>query len=141
MLYSLFDAGTIDWIVGLTEQQIITTASLFANTTFYASIAYTLFIAGLVCTAISLRSQWKQHGWIVVACILVLLYVPVEVYLQYIDYDMLKGIENGASLEHIKESVLTRVKGAGLYSGLSLLSYVSAAIVCVWQPLKMKGNA
>lgn len=138
LLYDMFDAGTIDWLAGISEERIRVTAGLFANTTFYASVAYTLFIVGVVSIASATRSIWRAQGWIPLASVLVLLYVPVEVYLQYQDYELLKILEDGAQIDTIKQCVVDRVKGAGLYSGLSLLSYATALIVCVWQPLRTK---
>lgn len=138
LLYDMFDAGTIDWLAGISEERIRVTASLFANTTFYASIAYTLFVVGVVCIAAATKGMWRAQGWIPLASVLVLLYVPVEVYLQYQDYELLRILDAGSQIDIVKQHVVDRVKGAGLYSGLSLLSYVTALIVCVWQPLRME---
>lgn len=144
--YDLFVPGTLVFKTSLPVDAVAQTLRLYSRTAFYTSYGYGLALLGFVPVFFSLKKRWRSYGWLLIAGVLFLLYIPLEAVFLYYDWLLAQVIPNADALvpfdiEQAKTVVLQSFQLAflgDLGQGarfLALLGYISAIVVLVWRPL------
>lgn len=71
-----------------TNEQRMQNIYLFSSGAVYSDIGYLIFSLSLITFAVKQKKYLKQNGWLVMSLILLLLALPVQVYLIYMDYKL-----------------------------------------------------
>ncbi len=145
----LFIPGTLEFDPAILPAQESMLFQLIAASSLVVIIAYgvTIISAVFVFRSIPLRS--KEHGWLMMAAILLFMFVPVEVFTAYLDVRFillwegtrdqiaLHGLE--AFLDVRAELQATLSHRIGALSGLPVMAvfcYLTALVVMIWQPMR-----
>jgi hypothetical protein len=145
----LFIPGTLDFDPAIMPAQESMLYQLIAASSLVVIIAYGVAIisAILVYRSIPLRS--KDHGWLMMAAILIFMFVPVELFTAYLDVRFIllwegtrdqiaqHGLE--AFLDVRSELQATVSHRIGALSGLPVMAvfcYLTALVVMIWQPMR-----
>lgn len=120
---------------------------LFADLAIYTDVGYGLFAISLIIYALRNRKYWKQNGWLAMSFILLLIALPVQAYLFYMDWRLAHSVV----LQHtrdfydweVQEFFYNRFVGNNwtVASSLSFLTTTASALCFVWLPLIRKENA
>ncbi len=120
---------------------------LFADLAIYTDVGYVLFAISLIIFALRNRKCWKQNGWLLMSLILLLLALPVQAYLFYMDWRLASSVvlQNLCDFYawEVQEFFYNRFVSNNLTvaSSLSFLTTTAAAACFAWLPLSRKENA
>jgi hypothetical protein len=118
----------------------------FAEMFFYPDLGYGLFFIGIVLLLYFNRGKIKTHGWLMMASLFVLLGLPGELYNHYLDWRLINDFKDNYVQDiyatQIKDYFLIRFQDNGLkvFTVLSFLSNISAAICLIYKPLQRFSN-
>lgn len=138
--FDLFIPGTLNFKT-LSPEVVAQTARLFGVTAFYTLTGYGLALVGIITLFVSLRMNWKSHGWIFIAGVLFLVYIPVEVIQAYWEIKLIFLTNGGIGTflpESATELILKRLKVLSGIPLLAMLGYITAISMLVWRPLTRK---
>jgi len=122
---------------------------LVSSSSIVVLISYGVLIVSALLFLIRLPWKLKDNGWLTMAMVFFFLFVPVEVYTSVLDIRYIflceytrSAVSTGGIEAYLgvrQELLETLVHRIGALSGVPLiagLSYVTAIVVCVWQPMK-----
>lgn len=141
--YDLFVQGTLVFKPELPPDAVAQTLRLYSNTAIYIWVGYALALLGFVPVFISMFRRWRFYGWLFMAGVLLLMFVPLEAIFIYFDWRLTRavglglGFNIGDAKELLLQSFTLRFLG-DFGSGarwLTLFGYLAAVGVLVWRPL------
>jgi hypothetical protein len=139
--FDMFVAGTLSFKPEMPMLAQIQTMRLFAQTSFYTLSAYTVFLLAGLGLWLSERTSWRGRGGLFIGGMLVLLYVPVELWQAWYDVQLIQLVQyatyNNFPLDAAKLLLIKRITilgGAGPF--LSMLGYITAVFFLVVQPMR-----
>jgi hypothetical protein len=139
--FDMFIAGTLTFKPDMPSDAQAQTLRLFARTSFYTLVSYgVLLVVGLFLW-LSHRHLWRERGGLFIGGMLLLLYVPIELWQGYYDVLLVQATQYAAytdfPLETAKQLLTKRITilgGAGPF--LSMLGYCSAVFFLIVQPMR-----
>lgn len=141
--FDLFIPGTLTFKPDMPPDAQAQTLRLFARTSFYTLMSYGILLVVGVFLWLSHRHLWRERGGLFIGGVLVLLYVPIEVWQGYYDILLVQATQYAVytdfPLETTKQLLTKRITilgGAGPF--LSMLGYLSAVFFLIVQPIRKK---
>lgn len=141
--FDLFVPGTLTFKSDMPNDAQIQTLRLFSRTSFYTLISYGIMLILGVWLWLSHRGLWRERGGLFIGGVLVLLYLPIELWQSYYDILLVQMAEYSTytnfPLDAAKQLLTKRItilSGAGPF--LSILGYFSAVFFLIVQPMKRK---
>lgn len=140
--YSVFVPGTLEWNPALSDQARIQTIWLYTLLGGWTDWAWVAATIGGIGVIVSLRSQFRRHGWLLMSAILFVLTLPVQAYVASEDYrlwmyfDRLTGLPLAEPGE-IERVFLSRFSSTlvNVLVALSMLASVTIITLGALQPL------
>jgi len=145
--FDLFTPGTLDIKPFLTQEQINYSIRLMGVTAYYTIAGYVGSLASALILIFSLKGRIKQRGWLFMAIFLYFFFSPYELYLSWLDLQLIYRINDIDFVNLLKDDGLLYVFKQRFHpwmtaiSFLSLLSYISALLILAWQPLNVHDKA
>lgn len=150
----LFVPGTLDFDPAILPAQESMLYQLISAASIVIIIAYVLTVSSAVAVLRTIPLRIKQHGWLLMAAILLFMFIPVEVFTAYLDIKFILLWEGTKDLiaQHGMDAFLaartnlqaTLSHRIGALSGLPVMAmfcYVTAVFILIWQPMrKDSGN-
>ncbi len=148
----LFISGSLEFDPTIipAQEQILYQLIFASSLVVLISYAITLISAIVVVWRIPLRI--KDHGWLLMACILVFMFVPVEIFTAYLDihffylWDWTKDTVASQGLPafmdvqtELRKTISHRIGALAGLPVMAALCYITAAITVIWQPMR-KGS-
>ena len=139
--FDLFIPGTLTFKPDMPPDAQAQTLRLFARTSFYTLVSYgVLLLVGLFLW-LSHKDLWRERGGLFIGGMLVLLYVPIELWQGYYDILLVQATQYAGytdfPLDTAKQLLTKRITifgGAGPL--LSMLGYLSAVFFLIVQPMR-----
>jgi hypothetical protein len=150
----LFIPGTLDLDPTLLPASELMALLLVSSSSIVVVVSYGVLLISALLFLVRLPWKLKDNGWLTMAIIFFFAFVPVEIYtavldIQYIflcvytrDVVATGGLQAYAGVR--PELLKTLVHRISALSGVPLIagmSYVTAIIVTVWQPMKRRTAA
>ncbi|MCB2204301.1 hypothetical protein KQI65_06085 [bacterium] len=145
----LFISGTLDFDPSILPAQESMLFQLIAASSLVVIIAYGVAIIAAVVVFRTIPLRCKEHGWLLMAAILIFMFVPVELFTAYLDIrfillwegtrDMIAAHGLEAFIDVRSELQATLSHRIGALSGLPVMAvfcYLTALIVMIWQPMR-----
>jgi hypothetical protein len=139
--FDLFIPGTLTFKPDMPPDAQAQTLRLFARTSFYTLMSYGVFLVVGLYLWLSQKYLWRERGGLFIGGMLVLLYVPIELWQGYYDILLVQATQYAVykdfPLETAKQLLTKRITilgGAGPF--LSMLGYVSAVFFLIVQPMR-----
>lgn len=145
----LFIPGTLDFDPAILPAQESMLYQLIAASSLVVIIAYGVAIISAIVVFRSIPLRSKDHGWLLMAAILIFMFVPVELFTAYLDvrFILLWEATRDQIVQHGLEAFLdvraelqaTVSHRIGALSGLPVMAvfcYLTALIVMIWQPMR-----
>jgi hypothetical protein len=141
--FDIFIAGTLIFKSDMPPDAQAQTLRLFARTSFYTLVSYGVLLVTGLFLWLSHKHRWREQGGLFIGGMLVLLYVPIEVWQGYYDILLVQATQYAAykdfPLETAKQLLTKRITilgGAGPF--LSMLGYLTAVFFLFVQPMRKK---
>ncbi len=142
IVYDLFVPGTLVYKPELSDDAARQTLHIYGITAVYVRVGYLL---ALLCVPvfINLHRRWRSYGWLFMAGVLFMMFIPFEAVFLYFDWriEQTVGLGLGFNLAEAKELLWQAFSlrflgdfGSGA-RWLTLFGYLSAIAVLVWRPL------
>lgn len=135
--FDLMQMGTLDFkpnIHPFVERAVF---SLIAQSSMVIYVAY---IIVWICGVIFLKTspyRLKENGWLLMAAILFYLFTPVEIYSMVLDLRMWYLDHLGSNdLVEFRKLLIHRLAALSGVPMIALLSYYTAIVIAVFQPMK-----
>jgi hypothetical protein len=139
--FDLLQMGTIDFkpnIHPFVERAVF---SLIAQSSMVIYVAY---IIVWICGIIFLKTspyRLKENGWLMMSAILFYLFTPVEIYSMVLDLKMWYLDHLGSNdLVEFRKLFIHRLAALSGVPMIALLSYYTAIIIAVLQPMKKSAS-
>ncbi|MDT8324496.1 MAG: hypothetical protein RRA94_10310 [Bacteroidota bacterium] len=145
----LFISGTLDFDPAILPAQESMLYQLIAASSLVVIIAYGLALIGAVIVFRSIPLRSKEHGWLLMAAILIFMFVPVELFTAYLDVRFIllwegtrdQIVQHGleAFIDVRSELQATVSHRIGALSGLPVMAvfcYLTALLIMIWQPMR-----
>jgi len=137
--YYLLQVGTLDFkpmIHPYVERAVF---SLVVQSSIIIDLAYIcLWLAGLIFLRTT-NLKLKENGWLLMCAILFYMFTPVEIYAMVLDFKMwyLEFI-GSEDLVEFRKLFIHRLGALSGVPMIALLSYYTAIVIAVIQPLKKR---
>ena len=140
--YDLFVPGTLVYKPELPGEAVAQTLHLYGNTAIYPWVGYLLTLL-FVPVFISLHRRWRSYGWLFMAGVLFIAFIPLEAVFGYFDWRITQtvGVGLGFDLGEAKALLLEALSlkffgdfGSGARL-LAMFAYLAAIAILVWRPL------
>jgi hypothetical protein len=139
--FDLLQMGTIDFkpnIHPFVERAVF---SLIAQSSMVIYVAYIII---WICGIIFLKTspyRLKENGWLMMSAILFYLFTPVEIYSMVLDLKMWYLDHLGSNdLVEFRKLFIHRLAALSGVPMIALLSYYTAIIIAVLQPMKKSAS-
>jgi amino acid transporter len=147
--FELFIAGTLDFDPVVLPAQESMLYQLIAASSLVIVISYAITMISAVFVFRTIPLRLKEHGWLLMAGILLFMYVPVEIFTAYLDVKFIllwestrdaiaaNGLEAFLDVRTMMRATLSHRIGA--LSGLPVMAafcYFTALVVVIWQPMR-----
>ncbi|MBU3699262.1 MAG: hypothetical protein FGM33_04520 [Candidatus Kapabacteria bacterium] len=140
--YSVFVPGTLEWNPALSDQARIQSVWLYTLLGGWTDWSWAAATVGGLGVIVSLRSQFRRHGWLLMSAILFVLILPVQAYVASEDYrlwmyfDRLTGLPLAEPGE-IERIFLLRFSSTlvNVLVALSMLASITIIALGALQPL------
>jgi hypothetical protein len=149
--FELFISGTLEFDPMILPPQEQTLYQLIFATSLVVLISYTITLISAVVVLWRSPLRIKEHGWLLMASLLVFIFIPVEIFTAYLDihffwlWDWTKeamaaqGPQAFMDVQtELRKTISHRI---GALSGLPVMAalcYITAALVVIWQPMRRK---
>ena len=141
--YDLFVPGTLVYKPELPRDAVAQTLHVYGITALYVWVGYGMALSGFLPVFISLRRRWRSYGWLFMAGVLFLMFIPLEAVFAYFDWRISQtvGIGLGFDIEEAKSLLLEAfsLKFLGDFGSgarwLTVFGYLAAIAFIVWRPL------
>jgi hypothetical protein len=139
--FDMFVAGTLEFKADMPLDAQAQALRLFARTSFYTLVSYGVFLVIGAWLWFSEKHLWRERGGLFIGGVLVLLYVPVELWQGYYDILLVQATQYATYKDFPLEAAkLLLVKRITIFSGagpfLSILGYFSAVFFLIVQPMR-----
>lgn len=141
--FDVFLPGTLDIKPFLTQEQINYSIRLMGVTAYYTIAGYILSLLSALTLIITSKWKIKQRGWLFMAIFLFFIFSPYELYLSWLDLQLIIRSNSIDFVNLLKDDGLLHLFKQRFHpwmtavSFLSLLSYITALLFLAWQPLNM----
>ena len=150
----LFIPGTLELDHNMMPASELMALLLISSSSIVVVISYGVLLLSSLLFLYHIPWSFKDNGWLTMVAVFFFLFVPVEVYTAVLDIRYIflceytrdivatSGLNAYAGVRD--ELLKTLVHRIGALSGVPViagLSYVSAIIVAVWQPMKRRPSA
>lgn len=145
----LFIPGSLEFDPAIlpAQEQILYQLIYASSIVVLISYVITLLSAIVVVWRIPLRV--KEHGWLLMACILVFMFVPVEIFTAYLDIHFFylwdwttdaiatQGQQVFMDVQtELRKTISHRIGALAGLPVMAALCYVTAAVTVIWQPMR-----
>lgn len=139
--FDLFVPGTLTLKGDMPPDAQAQTLRLFARTSFYTLVSYGVVVCLGAWLWFQHKHLWRERGGLFIGGILVLLYIPIEIWQGYYDVFLVQAVQyapyTAFPLDVAKQLLIKRMtilSGAGPF--LSILGYFSAVFFLIVQPMR-----
>jgi hypothetical protein len=143
--FDLFVPGTLTFKAEMPPDAQAQTLRLFARTSFYTLVSYSLMLVVGIFLWLLNKDRWRERGGLFIGGMLIVLYVPIELWQGYYDVLLVQATQYAAyadfPLETAKQLLIKRIRilgGVGPF--LSFLGYLTAVFFLIIQPMQ-RGNS
>lgn len=146
-----FIPGTLTFDPDITLDQERTLFQLIEASTIIVVIAYAFVLLSAIGVLKTVPLKIKENGWILMAALLFFLFVPSELFTGYLDvkyillWERTKDIIDAEGLsvyvQHssmVRETLSHRIGALSGIPVIALLSYYTAILIVIWQPLRRR---
>ncbi len=136
-LASLFEFGTVRFNAGLQPDLELESYRTIAKVSIAAFFIYpAALLSGYAYLRTSGRTL-KHHGWMLMSLILVVLFIPVELYSFWLDWKIVGLVYWGEwSIEEFRKALLNRVMALGGLNLIAQLCYFTIPFFIIFKPLQ-----
>jgi len=145
--FDLFLPGTLDVKPFLAQEQINYSVRLMGVTAYYTIAGYVLSFLSALILIVSFKGSIKKRGWLFMAIFLYFIFCPYELYLAWLDLQLIFRINAIDFVHLLKDERLFTLFSLRFHPWmtaigfLSLLSYITALLFLAWQPLNVHEKA
>jgi amino acid transporter len=145
----LFIPGTLIFDPAILPAQESMLYQLIAASSLVVVISYAVAIISAIVVFRTIPLRTKEHGWLMMAAILLFMFIPVEVFTGYLDIrfiliwestrDMITahGLEAFIDVRsELQATVSHRIGALGGLPVMAVFCYVTALVVMIWQPMR-----
>ncbi|MFZ1729288.1 MAG: hypothetical protein WBQ23_01565 [Bacteroidota bacterium] len=150
----LFIPGSLEFDPSILPDQEQTLYQLIFASSLVVLVSYVITLISAIVVVWRIPLRMKEHGWLLMACILVFMFVPVEVFTAYLDihffylWDWSKDAiaTQGPQVfmdvqTELRKTISHRIGALAGLPVMAALCYITAAITVIWQPMrKIKNN-
>ncbi len=128
--------------MGISPDNLYFAVRQYAEMFFLPNLGYGLFFIGIVLLLFFNRKEIKTFGWIIMAGLFLLIGLPGELYNHYLDWRLINDFKDNFIKDiyatQIKDYFLIRFQNNGVkvFTVLSFMSNISAAVCLLYQPLQ-----
>jgi hypothetical protein len=135
--FDLLQVGTIDFKPNIHPFVERAVYGLIAQSSMVIYVAYVIiWISGIIFLKTS-PFRLKENGWLMTAAILFYMFTPVEIYSMVLDLKMWYIDHLGSNdLVEFRKLLIHRLAALSGVPMIALLSYYTAIVIAVLQPLK-----
>ncbi len=123
--------------------------NLLARTSLLIVFGYVLALIGFVIFLFKSNMRMKEHPNVLMAVILFAIFIPVEIYMSYLDLkffvsyvdfqlELFLGADPGPLRDEMRRIFVERVSGLGGLSVIAILSYYAGIGALIIQPIGKK---
>lgn len=141
LFYRLFQEDQLVLRNYITEQNLFVILQLLISAISINMIFYPLMIFAFIPFVITSKLNLRQNGWLFIALVIVVITLPFELYLMFIDYKLIILITN--DIFNMNEAISLIVKRFTVFSSFSfieILSFFSILYLFMFQPLTKNTN-
>ena len=144
-----FVTGTLNYEPSISLDQERTLFQLIAGSSLFVLINYAIVLVSSIVLITILPLKMKHNGWLLMASLMFFLFVPVEVFTGFLDikfillWERTKDILAAQGLpvyeQHstiLRATLSHRIGALGGLPVIATLSYFTAIVTIIWQPLK-----
>lgn len=147
----LFISGSLEFDPAILPPQEQTLYQLIFASSLVVLISYIITLIAAIVVVWRIPLRVKEHGWLLMACILVFMFVPVEIFTAYLDihffylWDWTKdaittqGPQAFMDVQtELRKTISHRIGALAGLPIMAALCYVTAAITVIWQPMRKR---
>ena len=149
--YELFIPGTLEFDPAVQPAQEQTIYQLIFASSMMVLIGYTITLFAAITFLWRVPLRVKDNGWLMMASLLVFVFVPVEIFTGYLDIhffwlwdwttDAMAAQGSQAFIDvqtELRKTISHRIGALAGLPVMAALCYVTAALVIIWQPMRMR---
>lgn len=137
--YTLFEPFSLIVRNDITYETLKQTLILIGNVNVYILISYPILLFFLIVFIVSSKISLKVNGWLFMIVILFGLFLPVEIYVGYLDLKLSTLVLFTDFNTNLALSLLiARIGALGGLPAIAFLCYITAIWLAIFQPLKKK---
>ncbi|MDX9757955.1 MAG: hypothetical protein RBU27_02245 [Bacteroidota bacterium] len=149
--YELFIPGTLEFDPAVQLAQEQTIYQLIFASSVMVLIAYSITLIASIVVLWRIPLRLKEHGWMLMAALLVFIFVPVEIFTGYLDIHFFwlwdwttdamatQGPQAFIDVQtELRKTISHRIGALAGLPVMAALCYVTAALLVIWQPMRKK---
>lgn len=135
--YTLFEPFSLIVKSEITYDILRQTLKLIGNINVYILISYPIVLITFFFFVKSASISLKKEGWLFMIAMILVLFLPVEIYLSYLDINftimvLLTNFNTNLALSLL----IQRIAALGGLPAIGFLCYVTSIWIAIFQPLK-----
>lgn len=134
---NLLEFGTIEFKQSISGEFERATYNAIAHYSVIIFIAYPLTLMSFIGYLITTKRTFKNDGWLMMSAILLLMFIPVELYCFWLDWKIIGLNYWGAwPLEEFRKAFVLRLTALAGLPFVAQLCYYTIPILVIFKPLK-----
>ncbi|HKI78638.1 MAG TPA: hypothetical protein VKA26_08870 [Ignavibacteriaceae bacterium] len=123
----------------LNEQNLPAVLKSFQPAVISTLVLYAIFIISFFLFLISSKLRLKENGWLFIATVIIIITLPLESYLSYIDYSMVHMLSaNNFNANEVLGLIIKRFKMFSSFPVIELFCYGAIIYFLIFQPFTKK---
>ncbi len=147
----LFIPGSLEFDPAVQPAQEQTLYQLIFASSVVVLVSYLITLISAIVVFWRIPLRVKDHGWLLMAAILVFMFVPVEMFTAYLDihffylWDWTTDAMNSQGAQafmdvqtELRKTISHRIGALAGLPVMAALCYITASIIVIWQPMRRK---
>ncbi len=137
----LLEFGTIELKQSITSESERAAYDAIAKYSIIIFISYPLTIISAIGYLMTTSRSVKRDGWLLMSAILLLMFIPVELYCFWLDWKII-GLNYWGEwpLEEFRKAFVLRLTALAGLPFIAQLCYYTIPVLVVWKPLVTKNE-
>ncbi|MHB1049457.1 MAG: hypothetical protein ACYC09_05190 [Bacteroidota bacterium] len=136
---SLLEFGTLTFLENLNPGMERTVYADIAERSLYSFAAYPLVIISAIGFLKTTRRSLKYDGWLLMSAVLILIFIPVEIYCLWLDWKIV-GLQYWGEwpIEEFRKALIARVTALAGLPFIAQLCYLTIPVIVIFKPLSQQ---
>ncbi|MBE0645138.1 MAG: hypothetical protein IH600_13730 [Bacteroidetes bacterium] len=150
----LFIPGSLEFDPAIQPAQEQTLYQLIFASSIVVLVSYVITLISAIIVFWRIPLRVKEHGWLLMAAILVFMFVPVEMFTAYLDIHFFylwdwttdamqsQGVQAFMDVQtELRKTISHRIGALAGLPVMAALCYITASVIVIWQPMRRKQSS